>query len=173
MKIFLTGYMGSGKSTVGRMLARKLNFRFVDTDTEIEQRSGMTVGELFSVRGEAEFRQLEQDVLAEIVARTENLVVATGGGMPCFFDNMEVMNRSGLTVYLKMSPEKLAARLEHGKSKRPLLRDKSQEELTEFIRENIARREPCYNRAGIIIDGERVSDQSIAGYVERCITEKM
>ncbi len=172
MKIFLIGYMGCGKSTIGRMLAQRLGFGFLDMDSEVERISGMTVGELFSARGEDEFRRLEREVLARVAGRDGNLVVATGGGVPCFFDNMEVMNRSGLTVYFKMSPEKLASRLERGKRKRPLLRDKSAEELTGFIRENLGRREARYAEAKLVIDGDGVTDEYIAGHVQRWIENR-
>lgn len=165
--------MGCGKSTIGRVLAQRFKFRFLDMDTELERCSGMTIGEVFAAKGEDGFREMEREVLAEIVRREENLVVATGGGAPCFFDNMAVMNRAGLTVYFKMSPDKLAARLRHGKAKRPLLKDKTEEELVAFIRENIDKREPCYRQAQLIIDGDGVSDEYIAGHVERCIESRM
>ena len=146
MLIFLVGYMGCGKSTIGRTLAKQLGVRFLDMDTLLEQRCGKSVAEIFTETGETGFRQSEREVLAELTSERE-AIVATGGGAPCFFDNMETMNRAGLTVYFKMSPEKLAGRLEHGKAKRPLLRDKSEEELIGFIRENVAKREKYYMQA--------------------------
>lgn len=87
------------------------------------------------------------------MTKAENTVVATGGGVPCFFDNMSLMNAAGITIYFKLSPEKLAARLEYGKNKRPLLRGKSQEELVAFIRENLEQREPFYAQARLIVEG--------------------
>ena len=111
MLIFLIGYMGSGKTTIGRGLARRLGLRFIDMDTEVEQRTGMSVTDYFAARGEEAFRGEEREVL-RCLTNEQDAVVATGGGVPCFFDNMEVMNASGLTIYLKMGPEKLAARLE-------------------------------------------------------------
>ena len=108
MLIFLVGYMGCGKSTIGRTLAKQLGVRFLDMDTLLEQRCGKSVAEIFTETGETGFRQSEREVLAELTSERE-AIVATGGGAPCFFDNMETMNRAGLTVYFKMSPEKLAA----------------------------------------------------------------
>lgn len=164
MLIFLIGYMGSGKTTIGRGLARRLGMRFVDMDTEVEQRSGLSVADYFAAHGEEAFRGQEREVLESLTAERD-AVVATGGGVPCFFDNMEVMNAAGLTIYLKMGPEKLAARLEHGKAKRPLLRDKTQQQLRDFIAENLARREPFYGRAKMVMACDTMSDEYIAGHV--------
>lgn len=165
MLIFLIGYMGCGKSSIGRPLARRLGLGFVDMDSEIERRCGVTVQELFARDGEEAFRRQERALLEELIA-AEHTVVATGGGVPCFFDNIELMNRAGLTVYFKMTPEKLAARLEHGKAKRPLLRDKTQEELVGFIRDNLAVREPFYARAKLIVACDSLSDEYMARHVE-------
>ena len=130
--------MGCGKSTIGRTLAktarRPISGYGYAARTTLRQKS---VAEVFTETGEAGFRQYEREVLAGLTSERE-AIVATGGGA-CFFDNMETMNRAGLTVYFKMSPEKLAGHLEHGKAKRPLLRDKNEEELIEFIRENVAK----------------------------------
>lgn len=172
MLIFLVGYMGCGKSTIGRALSRRLGKPFLDMDTVLEQRCGKRVGEIFDEIGEKGFRRLEREVLAGLVASHDDAVVATGGGAPCFFDNMDVMSRSGQTVYFQMSPEGLALRLEHGRHKRPLLRDKSEEELVAFIRENVRRREPHYLRARLVIGCDGVSDgyivDHIVRYLENC-----
>ena len=132
---------------------------------------GKSVAEIFTETGETGFRQSEREVLAELTSERE-AIVATGGGAPCFFDNMETMNRAGLTVYFKMSPEKLAGRLEHGKAKRPLLRDKSEEELIGFIRENVAKREKYYMQAKLIIDCDGVRDDYIAHHIAEYIETK-
>ena len=164
MLLFLVGYMGCGKSSIGRPLAKRLGMQFVDMDTEIERRCGMSVRDFFAAHGEQEFRRYEHEVLQELT-KAENTVVATGGGVPCFFDNMSLMNAAGLTIYFKLSPEKLAARLEYGKNKRPLLRGKSQEELVAFIRENLEQREPFYAQARLIVEGDRLSDEYMARHV--------
>ena len=108
MLLFLIGYMGCGKSSIGRPLAKRLGLKFVDMDTEIERRCGVSVQQFFADRGEEAFRRLERELLRELTS-AEDTVVATGGGVPCFFDNMELMNGAGVTVYFKLAPEKLAA----------------------------------------------------------------
>lgn len=165
MIIFLVGYMGCGKSTIGRALARRLKMDFLDMDPLIEQHCGKSIRDIFAAEGEEGFRLHEKEVLAEVVTGQQNCIVATGGGAPCFFDNMDVMNRSGITVYFQMSPEKLAGRLEHGKAKRPLLQNKSQEELIDFIRTNVEKREKYYSQAKLIIQCDGVSDEYIADHI--------
>ena len=112
VRIFLTGYMGAGKTTLGKAFARKLNIPFIDLDWYIEERFHKTVGELFTERGEAGFREIERNMLHE-VAEFENVVISTGGGAPCFFDNMEFMNRTGKTVFLNVHPDVLFRRLKN------------------------------------------------------------
>lgn len=164
MQIFLIGYMGCGKTTVGRPLAKALGLRFIDMDHFIADKYHCTIPELFEAKGEEGFRQIERDTLHEL-ASTENTVISTGGGSPCFFDNIDRMNRSGTTIYLKVSPEGLVKRLAHGRDKRPLLRGKSDEELLEFIRDSLAKRDRYYGQARIIVDCDGYSDIQI---VEKC-----
>jgi len=153
-RIFLIGYMGSGKTTIGKLLAAKLGYGFVDMDNHIEEKQFKTVSQIFAERGEAEFRLLEQKCLHE-VAEYEKVVISTGGGAPCFFDNMEYMNSHGLTVYLKLTANELAERLEAvGVSKRPLLANRREEELRLFIAEGLAKREPFYNKATHSLSGD-------------------
>ena len=147
-RIFIIGYMGVGKTTVGKQLAKSLSLSFVDVDAYIQSRYHKTIPELFAEKGEAEFRKIEQQALHE-VANFENVVISTGGGAPCFFDNMEVMNRAGTTVYLKTAPEMLAERLLMSKTVRPLIIGKSKEELIPFITKHLAEREPFYKKAKI------------------------
>ena len=160
-RIFLIGYMGSGKTTVGKLLAERLGYSFVDMDTRIEEKHFKTVSQIFADLGEEQFRLLEQKCLHE-VSEFENVVIATGGGAPCFFDNIEYMNRSGLTVYIKLSVEQLAERLENSRAnKRPLLANRKGEELQAFIAEGLARREPFYSQAHLSTSGsdEEILDQ--------------
>ena len=157
-------------------------------DALIEEHCGKRVGEIFETFGEDGFRRMERDTLAEVISSYDDAVVATGGGTPCFFDNMEAMNRAGRTIYFQMSAEKLAVRLEHGRAKRPLLRDKSEDELVEYIRENIRKmidiaggtarrenirkREPFYSQARLVIGCDGVSDDyvvsHVVSYLEHC-----
>lgn len=128
VRVFLTGYMGAGKTTLGKALAREMSLSFVDLDWYIEERFRKTVSELFAERGEDGFRELERKMLHEVAA-FENVIVSTGGGTPCFFDNMEFMNRAGDTVFLEVSTDVLFRRLRVAKRKRPILRDKEDGEL--------------------------------------------
>ena len=166
MVLFLIGFMGCGKSSIGRKLARRLRYGFVDMDADIEQQAGMTVSEVFAQYGEARFRELEREALARY-AGLSGTVVATGGGAPCGEGNMEAMNRCGVTVYFKMTPEKLAERLYHGRDKRPLLQGKDDEQLLAYIRERLPVREKFYGQARLVIDCDGVSDDYIAEHVVR------
>lgn len=144
--IFLIGYMGCGKSTLGRSVAALTGWQFIDLDNYIEQRFHRTVKEIFAEYGEDGFRRRERAMLQE-VADFENVIIACGGGTPCFFDNMEWMNRQGTTVFLDTSIDKLHTRLMRGRHKRPLIADKSDEELLSFIREALEKRMPFYSQA--------------------------
>lgn len=145
-RIIIIGYMGAGKTTVGRALAAELGIEFYDLDWYIESRMRKTVKQLFDEVGEEGFRKIEHNMLHE-VAEFENVVISCGGGTPCFFDNMVYMNQQGDTVYLKASPEILYKHLKMGKSVRPLLLNKTPEEVQVFITEQLANREPYYSRA--------------------------
>lgn len=152
MKIFLTGFMGSGKTTLGRKLAARMNYEFIDLDHKLEQQVELSIAEYFTLFGEDSFRKLEAEVLRK-TPYPENAVISTGGGLPCFFDNMEWMKANGKVVYIKLSPKTLADRLETGKEERPLLQDKHGDALVEFIESKLAEREPFYAQANIIADG--------------------
>lgn len=150
-RIILIGYMGAGKTTVGRALARGLGIPFYDLDWYIESRMMKTVPQLFAERGEEGFRIVERNMLHE-VAEFEDVVLSCGGGTPCFFDNMEYLNSQGDTVYLKASPEVLYGHLKMGKVERPLLKNKTPEEMQQFIREQLTQRETYYLQAKHVLD---------------------
>ena len=150
-RIILIGYMGSGKTTVGKALSKATGMMFYDMDWYIESRMRKTVSQIFAERGEEGFRQIEYNMLHE-VAEFENVIVSCGGGTPCFFDNMEYMNQQGQTVYLQASPEVLYGHLLMGKSVRPLLLGKTREELLVFIKEQLKQREPYYSHARHILN---------------------
>ena len=151
IRIIIIGYMGAGKTTVGRALSRELGIPFYDLDWYIESRMRKTVKQLFDERGEEGFRRIERNMLHE-VAEFENVIVSCGGGTPCFFDNMEYMKQQGQTVYLQASPEVLYGHLLMGKSVRPLLLGKTREELLVFIKEQLKQREPYYSQARHILN---------------------
>ena len=154
-RIFLIGYMGSGKSSVGRLLATKLNWQFIDLDLFIENRYRKSVSLIFSESGEMAFREMEQNMLRE-VALFEQAVISTGGGAPCFHNNMTLMKQSGITVYLKVPISKLTNRLDTSKQNRPLIKNKTKEELAAFITENLKVRETFYNEADLVFDTEKI-----------------
>lgn len=159
MLIFLVGYAGCGKSSLGKRLARRLEGRYVDTDKLVERGVGATVADIFYYEGEEYFRRAEREVLEGIIAEDFKGVVATGGGLATWQDNMERMNEVGVTVYLRRSPENILSRLsDYGRQKRPMFRGKSDEELLQFMGEHMAVREPHYAKAHIIIECDGVSD---------------
>ena len=171
MKLFLVGYMGSGKSTVGRLLAKKLNCSFVDIDHFIENRYHQTISKIFGEKGEAGFREIEHRVLLEI-SNYEKVVVSTGGGLPCFFNNMELMNQTGTTIYLKENIDELVKRLSLNKQNRPLIKEKNPEELRDFIETNLKIREPVYNKAKFTIEVKKCSANSeINQWIEEIINQ--
>jgi shikimate kinase len=145
-RIILVGYMGAGKTTIGRALAKELGLRFYDLDWYIENRRHKKVAQLFSEQGEEAFRRIEYNMLHE-VAEFEDVVLSCGGGTPCFFDNIDYMNQQGQVVYLRCSPEVLHSHLVMSKNERPLLKGKSPEELTDFIRQQLSYREQFYSKA--------------------------
>ena len=151
IRIIIIGYMGAGKTTVGKALSKELGIPFYDLDWYIESRMHKTVAQLFAERGEEGFRKVERNMLHE-VAEFEDVVISCGGGTPCFFDNMEYLNQQGETVYLKADPEVLYGHLQMGKTVRPLLVGKSKEELLAFIREQLEKREPFYTKAKHTLD---------------------
>ena len=150
-RIILIGYMGSGKTTVGKALAKSLGLPFYDLDWYIESRMRKTVAQIFAERGEEGFRKIEHNMLHE-VAEFEDVVISCGGGTPCFFDNMDYLNGQGDVVYLKATPQVLYKHLLMGKGNRPLLTGKTPEELIEFITEQLKKREEFYGKARHILD---------------------
>ncbi len=146
--IILVGFMGSGKTTFGKQLAQNLNYSFIDTDQAIEELIEMDIKTIFKTKGELYFRELEHRFIEKI--KVSNTVISTGGGMPCFYDNMEQLNQIGITVYLKYSPEELFERLAKDYDKRPLIANISKGELYQYIKDTLKEREPFYLKAHYI-----------------------
>ncbi|MDR3118502.1 MAG: shikimate kinase [Mediterranea sp.] len=162
IRIFLIGYMGAGKTTLGKAFARELNLSFVDLDWYIEERFHKTVSELFVEKGEDGFRKIERKMLHE-VGEFENVVISTGGGTPCFFDNMDYMNQRGTTVYLNVGPDVLHRRLIVATQSRPILKGKTAGELYAFIVEKLAERIPCYSMAQYMFDAGPLENRAQIG----------
>ncbi len=148
-KLFLIGFMGCGKSFLGKKLARALDFGFLDMDEYIQTTTSMKISEIFREYGEPGFRDMERKCLG-LIPPNKRLIIATGGGTPCFFNNVDVMNAKGLTIYLKAEEEILLKRLKAERRHRPLIANLKHEELSHFIRKKLVEREPYYQKADMV-----------------------
>ena len=172
MKLFLIGYMGCGKSSLGRKLAKAADMEFVDMDSLIEQREGAAVSDIFRYEGEEYFRGLERAIIDELSVSDGDMIISTGGGVPAWQDNMAKINSVGKSFYLRRTAEQIASRLSpHGRQKRPKLRGLNDEELVAFMRENMAEREPYYMQATHCIDCAERSDAELIEYILSIIKE--
>lgn len=150
-KIFLVGFMGCGKSTYGKKLAKALNWKFVDLDDYIEREEDRSISDIFKEDGEGYFRNLESRAVIES-SDWEGTVISTGGGTPCFNNNMGLINSLGLSIYINLPAETLAERLNGEKSKRPLIADLNDEELLSFIKSKLLERNPFYMQSVQVFD---------------------
>ena len=156
-RIILIGYMGSGKTTVGKALSKETGMMFYDLDWYIESRMHKTVSQIFAEKGEEGFRKIEHNMLHE-VAEFEDVIISCGGGTPCFFDNMDYLNQQGDVIYLKATPETLYKHLLMAMIERPLLKGKSAEELIAYITEHLEQRKPFYQKARYTLDVNVLDD---------------
>lgn len=152
MKIYLIGYMASGKTNVGKELATLLNMDFIDLDEIFEERYHVSILDFFSKYGEGLFRTFERQILYDTASR-QNTVISTGGGTPCFFDNMNFIKENGFSVFLNMPFDELIRRLTMIRKRRPLLKGVHEDELEDFVRKQMTVREPFYNRADLVLSG--------------------
>lgn len=160
-RIFLIGFMGSGKSTLGSKLAPRIGHRFVDMDQLIEETAEMSIPEIFREHGEEVFRKWEHDILQEL-CHQEKLVISTGGGAPCHSGIMDLMNTHGTTIYIQLPPEVLKDRLIRSKTERPLIQGKSESELLDFITSLLEKREKYYLQASHVVDGVHLRAETLA-----------
>lgn len=166
-RIILIGYMGAGKTTLGKALAQATDLQFIDLDWYIEERFHTSIQQIFADKGESGFRDIERRMLHE-VAEFEDVIISCGGGTPCYYDNIDYMNQQGDTIYLKATPETLKAHLLMGKNKRPLIQGKSPEELIGFISESLSKRTMFYEKTRHTIDIDVITrNDQIANYVEQ------
>lgn len=163
--LYIIGFMGSGKSTVGKKLASLLGWSFIDLDAKIEEESGKTIPELFKQLGEDHFRKMESIALQNLRTSTKT-VISTGGGTPCFGNNMDLMIETGLTIYLKLTPSQLKKRLSGTNEERPLIKEIADADLLAYIEGKLAERELWYNRAEIIIDGFNIDKTNLLTLVK-------
>ena len=160
-RIFLIGFMGSGKSTLGSKLARRIAYRFMDMDHLIEETAEMSIPEIFNEHGEEVFRKWEHDILLELCSH-EKLVIATGGGAPCHSQMMDMMNAHGSTIYIQLSPEALKDRLINSRTERPLIKGKPEAELVDFVTGLLDKRELFYGQAKYIVKGINLQVEELA-----------
>jgi len=154
MRIYLIGFMGSGKSHWGALLSEKLGIRFFDLDEQVTEHAGKSIPEIFETDGEEQFRMMEKEVLHIITESHESFVMACGGGSPCYFNNIEYMNQSGTTVWINTPLDILFERLVKEKAKRPLIKELSDEQLQHFISKKFASRKIYYEQADVTVDEE-------------------
>ncbi len=164
MNVFLVGYMGVGKTTIGKRLSTRLGLEFIDLDTFIGAMENRIVPEIITQNGEEHFREIERRYL-RIVSQKSNVLVSTGGGAPCFYDNMAQINKSGISIYLKMDEKSLAKRLIGAKQKRPLLKGKNETEMVHFITNHLKERKPFYEQAQISFEALKTN----AGALEELV----
>jgi shikimate kinase len=156
MRIFLIGFMGSGKTHWGRLLSQKLGIPFFDLDEQVTGHAGKSIPEIFETEGEEQFRLKEKDILHIITESHESFVMACGGGSPCYFNNIEYMNQAGSTVWINTPLDVLFNRLVKEKAQRPLIMDLSDEQLKNFIYKKFADRRIYYEQADMAVDEEHV-----------------
>lgn len=157
MRIFLIGLPGSGKTTLGKQLAVGLKYEFIDMDDVIVEEEGKSINEIFSQNGEDYFRKKENEVLKKLILE-DNIVVSTGGGVPCFFDNIDLINNGGVSIFLDVPPKSITKRLMSQKTEnRPLVNGKSEQELLEFLEKKREERFPFYSKAKLVIGGEKIT----------------
>ncbi|HVZ56198.1 MAG TPA: shikimate kinase [Chitinophagaceae bacterium] len=165
MKIYLIGFMGSGKSYWGRQLSDKLGIPFFDLDEQITRRKNRSINQLFAEEGEEYFRELERDLLHELTEQEESFVMACGGGTPCYFNNIEYMNASGTTVWINTSIDTLFRRLLAEKENRPLIRDLREDQLKAYIVKKFSDRKIYYEQAGLMVDEEPIELDRLINYI--------
>ena len=168
MRIFLIGFMGSGKTSNGKRLAKKLGLDFYDTDILFEKKYHIGVKDFFQKYDEELFRKLEAEVLHSTFNYNDALI-STGGGTPCFFDNMEQINKYGMSVYMKLHPHSLAHRLYHSKKRRPLIPNTDLEHCKSFVEETLIKREKFYEKAQIIVHSEDLKINNLADTIREAI----
>jgi shikimate kinase len=159
-KFFLIGFMGSGKSYWGKFWAEEMNLPFIELDALIEEQEGKTIAELFEQKGETYFRQVESSVLKNCKEH-QSAIISTGGGAPCFFDNMEWMNEHGTSIYLEATPQELARRLQDERTHRPVLKNVPPDQLQDFIEQKLKEREPFYRQAKFTLDVSQLNDHTL------------
>jgi len=170
MKVFLIGMMGAGKSSIGKLLAKQLGQSFIDLDEYIEAKEDRSIEDIFKLKGVEYFREVERKALLEVCNQRASVVVATGGGTPCFFDNIEVMKSSGWSVYLKANNTLLLSRLKDDVQTRPLLAHQTNDEILETLDSLFLRRKRFYEKASMTINTEKKTIETITNEIEAALS---
>lgn len=166
MRVFLIGFMASGKSTVGKKLANKIGLPFIDLDNYIEEKFNTTIRVLMNDKGQDVFREIERDTLKSVIEENKSAVISTGGGTPCYFDNMERMKSSGETIYIELDIPTLVDRLMHSKKDRPLIWGKTREDLTVYAKDLLEKRDAFYKQAKHIVNGKSLKVMDLVKLIE-------
>ncbi|MBX9853497.1 MAG: shikimate kinase [Cytophagaceae bacterium] len=167
MIIFLIGLPGSGKTTLGKELCKTLHLKFIDTDDEICKKENSTIEKIFETKGENFFRSLEKETLAEVSSHS-NVVISTGGGLPCFFDNMEKINEAGISIFINVSPEIITERLFAAEDQnRPMLKGKNKEQLLQFLKDKLKERLPFYSKAKVEFKNDKLTADDIISELKK------
>ncbi len=161
MKISILGYMGSGKSTIGRQLANQIGLDFVDLDQKIEKDQNKSISELFSTQGHIKFRKIEKHTLDKILIENENFVLALGGGTPAYYDNIDVINQHSISIYLRVQLPTLIERLNLQKENRPMISHLDPDDMPEFVAKHFFERKVFYENAQLIIDVRQKTENEI------------
>lgn len=169
MKIYLIGFMASGKTTIGVELAKMLNYKFIDLDIYIEQKYNKTIKQIFEQKGEDHFRILENETLREVSSIDGNILIAAGGGTSCFYNSIDFMNKTGLTIYFKVNVGELVSRLIESKTDRPLLWGKTPQELNDYIIRVLDERKKYYEKAKITVDTSNINATQLAQTISAAI----
>ena len=169
--IFIIGYPCSGKTKLARVLSRQFNLRFIDSDDIIEKETNQSIEEIFETKGETFFRDIEKKVLNDYCVSSERFIMATGGGMPCFYNNIEVMKQSGICIYIQLSPEVLAGRIIYSKKKRPRFRQLENDDIIVKVREDLKLRSVYYSQAQYTVDGLDDCRKRIAEIINSFLTQ--
>lgn len=172
MKVFLIGFMGSGKTHWGSIWAKKHSLQFIDLDALIEQQEKKTIADIFELNGEDYFREKENKIL-KTFAEIDNSIIACGGGTPCFNDNMKWMNEHGTTVYLQSTPQEILDRVLEEQEKRPLIKKLNLAELQFFIEQKLKEREPFYKTANIILNGKDLGELTFSKKILKKSSKKI
>ncbi|HNP32851.1 MAG TPA: shikimate kinase [Flavobacterium sp.] len=165
-KIILVGYMAVGKTTIAQLLAQKMGYKMLDTDKLIEKKTDLSISEIFQQKGEVFFRKIEHEIFKEILQRNENVIISTGGGTPCYANNHLLLNSKNVTsIYLKASVDTIFKRLKSSQKGRPLVAEKTEDELKEFVAKHLFERSYFYNQATFKVDIDAKNKGDIANEI--------